>query len=82
MRDLIIEQTKTNKVQRQKFMQEIANLKVNNKLQGFISEIQRINAMAATGQADAISKAATDYGMNGTLIWSLVKDAKSLFGIK
>lgn len=82
MRDLVVQQTKTNKTQQKKFLQEIANLKVTNKLQGFLSEIQRINAMAATGQADAITKVAEEYGMNGTLIWSLVKDAKSIFGIK
>lgn len=82
MRGLIDQQTQTNKTQRKLYQQQITNLKTTNNLQGFLAEIQRINAMAATGQADAVAQAAKEFGMDGNLIWSLVKDVKSIFGIK
>jgi len=82
MRGLIDQQTQTNKTQRKLYQQQITNLKTTNNLQGFLAEIQRINAMAATGQADAVVNAAKEYGVDGNLIWSLVKDVKSIFGIK
>ena len=82
MRQLVDQQTQTNKTQRNLYKQQITNLKTTNNLQGFLAEIQRINAMAATGQADAVAAASKEYGMNGNLIWSLVKDVKSIFGVK
>lgn len=76
------QQTKTNSTQQKLYKQQILNLKAENQLQSFAVEMKKIETMEKTGQASALAKAATKFGMDPDLVVSLFRDAKSLLGIK